>query len=75
MQDRVPVIGVAKTSFRGSGFAQAVLRGTSQRPLYVTAAGMKPEIAAAHVLSMHGEYRIPTLLKRADQLCRSKPPM
>jgi deoxyribonuclease V len=70
LQQRVPVIGVAKTSFRGSVFAKAVLRGTSRRPLHVTAAGMDADVGAQHVRSMHGEFRIPTLLKRVDQLCR-----
>jgi deoxyribonuclease V len=36
----IPVIGVAKTPFSAATHAIAVLRGTSARPLYVTAAGM-----------------------------------
>lgn len=64
-----PVIGVAKTQFAGAT-AVEVLRGASARPLYVTAAGIDPAVAAQHVLAMHGEHRIPTLLKRADQLAR-----
>jgi len=48
-----------------------VLRGDSRRPLYVTAAGLDPAAAALHVRSMHGPFRIPTLLKRVDQLCRT----
>ena len=35
----VPVIGVARSAFRTATHAIAVLRGTSARPLYVTAAG------------------------------------
>ncbi len=66
----VAVVGVAKNPFRGSGFAERVLRGDSSRPLYVTAAGMDAERAAEHVRSMHGEYRVPTLLRRVDHLCR-----
>ena len=65
----VPVIGVAKTQFV-SATAIEVVRGTSARPLYVTATGIDAATAAAHVLAMHGEHRIPTLLRRVDQLAR-----
>jgi deoxyribonuclease V len=47
-----------------------VRRGDSDRPLYVTAVGLEPAAAAAHVAAMHGEFRIPTLLRRADALAR-----
>ncbi len=70
------VIGVAKTRFAGadagsgaSGVA-LVRRGDSDRPLYVTAVGIDPAAAARHVAGMHGEHRIPTLLRRADGLAR-----
>src|SRR5262249_54353360 len=61
---RVPVVGVAKTRF-ASATALEVARGGA-RPLYVTAAGLDPAVAAGHVLGMHGPHRIPTLLKRVD---------
>src|SRR4051794_5733778 len=66
----VPVIGVAKTAFHASRLAMPVLRGGSQRPLLVTAVGVDVQDAAAHIQSMHGPSRLPTLLKRADRLCR-----
>ncbi|HLO26667.1 MAG TPA: endonuclease V [Geobacteraceae bacterium] len=66
------VIGVAKSRFAGATGAVPVLRGTSNRPLYVTAAGMDTLVAARHIQSMHGAHRIPTLLKRADQLSRAE---
>lgn len=64
-----PVVGVAKNFFRGHA-AIEVQRGQSTRPLYVTAAGMSPQAAAEGVARMHGGYRLPTLLKRVDRLCR-----
>jgi len=67
---KVAVIGVAKTRFAGARAAAEVFRGRSTRPLFITAAGMCAERAAEHVRSMHGPDRIPTLLKRADALCR-----
>jgi deoxyribonuclease V len=69
--ETIAVIGVAKSIFSGATNAEAVLRGRSRRPLYVTAAGMDPVIAAKNVQGMHGPHRIPTLLKRVDQRCRS----
>ncbi len=65
----IPVVGVAKGPFRGAP-AVEVLRGGSARPLYVTAAGVDPEGAAENVRRMHGEHRIPTMLRAVDRLCR-----
>lgn len=66
-----PVVGVAKTAYAGAS-AIEVVRGASARPLYVTAAGIDATTAAEHVLAMAGAHRIPTLLKRVDQLARAK---
>lgn len=63
------VIGVAKTAFDGAP-AEAVLRGASATPLWVTAAGMPNAEAAGHVRSMHGRYRLPTLLLLVDHIAR-----
>ena len=56
----VPVIGVAKTPFRTATHAIAVLRGTSARPLYVTAAGMPRADAASLVRQMAAGTGCPT---------------
>lgn len=66
----VPVVGVAKNEFRGAP-AERVVRGASKKPLFVGAAGMSAKDAARAVRSMHGEFRVPTLLARADRLCRA----
>lgn len=71
LQGRIPVIGVAKTPFGRSKHAQCVFRGHSHKPLYVTVEGLPSPEAAAAIASMYGEHRIPALLKRVDQLCRS----
>jgi len=65
------VIGVAKSRFAGAKGAVPILRGNSHLPLYITAAGLDVRVAAHYIEMMHGEHRIPTLLKRADQLSRS----
>ena len=70
----VPVIGVAKSPFRTATHAIPVLRGTSARPLYVTAAGMPRADAACLVRHMAGRHRIPDALRRADTLARHGQP-
>ena len=66
-----PIVGVAKTCFRSATLAVAVQRGEdAKRPLFVSAAGIDVEEAARHVERMHGNYRVPTLLKRVDSACR-----
>lgn len=70
LEERIPIIGVAKSAYEGNDAAIEVYRGTSTQPLYVTAIGLETTSAADAVKSMHGEFRIPTLLKRVDGLCR-----
>ena len=66
---QVAVVGVAKRPFH-EGRATEVLRGNSQTPLYVTAIGVDLELAVERVRTMHGPFRLPTLLKQVDTLCR-----
>jgi deoxyribonuclease V len=65
------VVGVAKTCFR-SAPATPVVRGGSRKRLFVTVAGMDVAEAGGRVQAMHGPHRIPTALKRVDQLCRGR---
>jgi deoxyribonuclease V len=66
----VPIIGVAKSSFYGTDNRFAIYRGDSKKPLYITSIGYSLEVAKNAVAEMDGPYRLPTLLKRVDQLCR-----
>jgi hypothetical protein len=59
------VIGVAKTAFQAATHAMPVLRGTSARPLFVTAAGMSRDEAANLVRHMSGRHRLPDAMRRA----------
>ncbi|SNT09889.1 deoxyribonuclease V [Asanoa hainanensis] len=68
-----PVVGVAKTAFRAATHAVPVVRGSGDRPLYVTAAGLPVEEAAALVSGLAGAHRIPAALRRVDRLARSLP--
>ncbi len=69
LEGQVKVIGVAKSPFRNTP-APILLRGKSKRPLYITAAGLSDELAKGLISSMHGEHRIPTLLKLAHTLSK-----
>lgn len=69
LDESTNVIGVAKNRFSGSTGIE-VFRGTSNKPLIVTAAGIDEAKAARLIQAMHGQYRIPTLLKRADYISR-----
>jgi deoxyribonuclease V len=69
----VPVIGVAKTSFRTATHAIPLTRAGSARPLFVTAAGLPLGEAALLVGQMAGRNRIPDALRRADALARGCP--
>lgn len=68
-EPKIPtVVGVAKRPYVGAP-AHAVRRGTSATPLWVDEAGTS--VGAPHrVAEMAGPYRIPTMLRLVDQLCR-----
>lgn len=70
LNERTPVIGVAKNPFSGTDSAIGILRGDSKRPLFVTAVGIDTFEAASCIESMYGKHRIPTLLKHTDRLAR-----
>lgn len=71
LERKIPVIGVAKTNFAHNTLHKGeVYRGDSQRPLYITTLGIPLETACNYIRSMHGAYRIPTLLKTLDTLTR-----
>jgi deoxyribonuclease V len=70
-QQKIPVIGVAKSNFASNTLHVAqVLRGESSKPLYITCIGIDLETAKNNISQMHGEFRIPTLLKTLDQITK-----
>lgn len=70
--EQVPIVGIAKTAFSGIDQEFQVVRGNSIRPLFVTCVGVELAFAKTCVQKMQGSYRIPSMLKAADQLCRHK---
>lgn len=65
------MIGVAKTAFQAATHTVPVLRGTSARPSFVTAAGMSRDEAANLVRHMSGRRRLPDAMRCADTLART----
>lgn len=73
LDDKIPIIGVAKTNFATiEKNKKALLRGDSQKPLYITAIGIDLEKATELIQNMQGEFRIPTILKHLDTLTKEK---
>lgn len=70
---KVPVIGVAKSYFAGTPDAAKLLRGGSERPLFISTAGMPLDDAKLAIAAMKGKYRMPDFLKLADTLSRREP--
>lgn len=72
LDEKVQVIGVAKTSFANISEEFQVIRGGSKKGLFVTSAGVDVEVAKGNIVAMHGGSRMPKLLKLVDQLCRQR---
>jgi deoxyinosine 3'endonuclease (endonuclease V) len=64
------IVGVAKTAFKRADRFVPVYRGCSRKPLYVSSWGLPLREAARQVERMDGKFRLPTLIKLADQLSR-----
>lgn len=72
LDKKIPIIGVAKTQFKNTECIQLVRKSTSSlTPIYVTSIGIELEVACICIDAMHGDFRIPTLLKRVDHLSRN----
>ncbi|SFW41961.1 endonuclease V [Cellulophaga fucicola] len=67
LEQKIPVVGVAKSSFHlNKTNSKPLLRGDSIKPLYISAIGISLDKAYKLVKSMHGNYRMPTLLQILD---------
>lgn len=71
LQGKVPVIGVAKTNFATiEKNKRTLLRGKSDRPLFITSIGIDVDKATELIKNMSGPYRVPSLLKTLDTLTK-----
>ena len=68
LNKEIPVIGVAKKNFlSNTKNVREVLRGESQKPLYVSSIGIDIDEAAEKIQQMKGEFRLPEMLKLVDR--------
>lgn len=70
LERKIPIIGVAKNPFKNTPKEAEIFRPSSKTPLYITSVGYPIDDAKQFVLSMHGKYRIPTMLKLVDSAAR-----
>lgn len=66
---KLPVLGIAKKRFEGVPDSWGVLRGKSEKPLWVTAIGIDNPIEI--VRSLPGKHRKPDWVVAVDQLARN----
>lgn len=73
LNKNIPIIGVAKRSFHNTEqVSKPVLKGGSKNPLYVSAIGLDLEMAIEIVSRLHGEHRMPTVLRILDGITKSE---
>ena len=71
LDKKIPVIGISKSYFlNNTDLVVPVLRASSLKPLYVSAIGIDLNLACEKVKQMHGEYRLPEMIKLADKESR-----
>lgn len=57
-----PIIGVVKNFFKDTPQNCEILRGKSQKPLFITSIGINLIDAKQNILKMSGEHRLPDLI-------------
>ena len=72
LDSKIPVIGVAKKPFKDTKTSSEIYRGESKKPLYISSVGILLDEAKTLIQSMHGNHRIPYLLKLVDRECRKQ---
>ncbi|MBC8756536.1 endonuclease V [Kordia sp. YSTF-M3] len=73
LDKKAPIIGVAKKSFINTEeVATPILRGSSENPLYVSCIGIDKETVLEKMKLLHGEHRMPTILKLLDTITKTE---
>lgn len=71
LDQKYPIIGIAKNEFTTPDSQRRnIYRGDSKTPLFATSKGIDIDVVKINVERMHGPYRMPTLLKKLDQMTR-----
>ena len=67
LNSKTPIIGAAKSKFyNNTKNTIEIFRGESKNALYISAIGIELDVAAKHIASMHGNFRLPNLIKQVD---------
>ena len=74
LEGRSAVIGVSKTGLPGLPAQFEISREEETRPLVVTCIGIDLGAAKARLRAMHGQRRVPTLLKLVARIAKATPP-
>lgn len=71
LEQKFPVIGIAKNEFGTPDLQRKMIfRGESEVPLFLTVKGADTDEIKEKIEKMYGDFRIPALLKKLDQLTR-----
>jgi len=71
LDQKIPVIGVAKNSFESNKqMVREIFRSQSKKPLYISSIGVPLDEAVSLVLNMTGQYRMPDILKKVDTISK-----
>lgn len=71
LNQKYPIVGIAKNDFSAPDSQRRnIYRGESKTPMFLTVKGIDVDQVLPKIEQMHGSYRIPTLLKKLDQLTR-----
>lgn len=71
LDNKIPIIGVAKTFFLNAANYAEVYRGDSNKPLYVSSIGIDLDYSADFIKNLKGKFRMPDVLTEVDKLSRS----
>jgi len=67
----IPIIGVAKNAFfNNKEIVYELSRGNSNKPLFISSIGIELRDAVQLINEMHGNYRMPTILKELDRITK-----
>ncbi len=71
LNEKIPVVGIAKNPFKGHRECLKVYRGKSSRPLFITSAGISIKAAAELVEKLYGQNRVPLMVTLSHIMARN----
>lgn len=68
LNDKKPIIGIAKNSFQNINNQYAIYRGNSKKPLFITCIDFDLDNAKQLVKNLEGQFRIPNIINMVDKI-------